>query len=64
MGIGIEKSDKSQFVDLFRNRKSIETVVLLCRKAEQADRHIEVNYEPQGRHVEVLTGLGERNKRT
>ena len=52
MGIGIEKSDKSQFVDLFRNRKSIETVVLLCRKAEQADRHIEVNYEPQGRHME------------
>ena len=31
---------------------SVETVVLLCRKAEQADRHIAVDYEPQGRHME------------
>ena len=29
-----------------------ETVVLLCRKGEQADRHIVVDYEPQGRHME------------
>ena len=32
--------------------RHIETIVLLCRKAEQADRHIAVNYEPQGRHME------------
>ena len=29
----------------------VETVVLLWRKAEQADRHIVVNYETQGRHM-------------
>lgn len=32
--------------------RHVETVVLLCRKAEQADRHIAVDYEPQGRHME------------
>ena len=36
----------------FRGAMSEETVVLLCRKAEQADRHIAVDYEPQGRHME------------
>ncbi|MBP0985949.1 MAG: 23S rRNA (uracil(1939)-C(5))-methyltransferase RlmD [Oscillospiraceae bacterium] len=33
--------------DLFPRTKHVETVVLLCRKAEQADRHIVVNYEPR-----------------
>ena len=54
-----DRSDKaikpiniSQFVDMLLNWKFIETVVLLCRKAEQADRHIVVNYEPQGRDME------------
>ena len=37
--------------DLFPNAAHIETVVLLWRKAEQADRHIVVNYETQGRHM-------------
>ena len=36
----------------FPRTVSAETVVLLCRKAEQADRHIVVNYEPQGRDME------------
>ena len=38
-------------VDLFPNASHVETVVLLWRKAEQADRHIVVNYETQGRHM-------------
>ena len=38
-------------VDMFRLLNSVETVVLLWRKAEQADRHIVVNYETQGRHM-------------
>ena len=33
------------------NENDVETVVLLWRKAEQADRHIVVNYETQGRHM-------------
>ncbi|MBQ1296581.1 MAG: class I SAM-dependent RNA methyltransferase, partial [Clostridiales bacterium] len=37
--------------DLFPNAAHVETVVLLWRKAEQADRHIVVNYETQGRHM-------------
>ena len=32
--------------------KPAETLVLLCRKAEQADRHIAVNDGPQGRHTD------------
>ena len=54
-----DRSDKEikpinifQFVDMLLNWKFIETVVLLCRKAEQADRHIAMDYEPQGRHME------------
>ncbi|MBQ3276784.1 MAG: 23S rRNA (uracil(1939)-C(5))-methyltransferase RlmD [Oscillospiraceae bacterium] len=39
-------------VDMFPRTSHVETVVLLCRKAEQADRHIAVDYEPQGRHME------------
>ena len=31
--------------------RHVETVVLLWRKAEQADRHIVVNCETQGRHM-------------
>ena len=41
-----------QPVDMFPRCGHVETVVLLCRKAEQADRHIAVDYEPQGRHME------------
>lgn len=33
------------------NGNPVETFVLLCRKAKQADRHIVVNYETQGRHM-------------
>ena len=33
------------------NGNPVETVVLLWRKAEQADRHIVVNCEIQGRHM-------------
>ena len=36
-----------------RIENDVETVDLLCRKAEQADRHIVVNYEPQGRELGV-----------
>ena len=39
-------------VDMFPRTRHVETVVLLCRKAEQADRHIVVNHESQGRHME------------
>ena len=46
------QTNKSEFVDIFLLEHSVETVVLLCRKAEQADRHIVVNYEPQGRDME------------
>jgi|GEM_PF-6068033 len=31
----------------------VETVVLLCQKAEEAKRHIEVSYEPLGRHMKT-----------
>ena len=44
--------DRVQPVDQFPGSVHVETVVLLCRKAEQADRHIAVDYEPQGRHME------------
>ena len=40
-----------QPVDMFPHTAHVETVVLLWRKAEQADRHIVVNYETQGRHM-------------
>ena len=40
-----------QPVDMFPRCGHVETVVLLWRKAEQADRHIVVNYETQGRHM-------------
>ena len=51
-GTAEEELHKSEFVDIFLLEHSVETVVLLCRKAEQADRHIAVDYEPQGRHME------------
>ncbi len=46
------RAEKIQPVDMFPWTEHVETVVLLCRKAEQADRHIVVNYEPYGRHME------------
>ena len=42
--------DNSFFIHAIVPRH-VETVVLLWRKAEQADRHIVVNYETQGRHM-------------
>ena len=39
-------------IELFLQKQTTdEMVVLLCRKAKQADRHIVVNYETQGRHM-------------
>ena len=40
--------DKFLFVDLFLDLNSVETVALLCRKAERAERHFEASYEPLG----------------
>ena len=40
-------------VDMFPRTSHVETVVLLCRKAEKAERSIEVSYEPHGRHMEI-----------
>lgn len=48
---GFEAKEAFPF-DMFPRTGHVETVVLLCRKAEQADRHIAVDYEPQGRHME------------
>ncbi len=43
--------EKIQAYDMFPHTAHVETVVLLWRKAEQADRHIVVNYETQERHM-------------
>ncbi|MBQ9827647.1 MAG: 23S rRNA (uracil(1939)-C(5))-methyltransferase RlmD [Lachnospiraceae bacterium] len=44
---------KIRCVDMFPFTGHVETVVLLCRKAEEADRHITVEYYPEGRHMET-----------